>query len=516
MDSDDDSYPFDDDSSYESSLDQEEEWLADIQKINENDPLLAILAGDGASNVEIQNMNDEGWEELGRAISNNTHLEALRLNEGALNDQKIRCLFRGLTRSNSIQYVRFADDGLSVVGVQSMVPFLQHANNLKGLDLGDNNLQSEGFNVMFRALHDNPIECLRCNRCGIESIEIDSDHIPKHLTGLYLDGNNINTDGCRGLAKLLQGGDSTLTELYLYGNKIGDDGVEILVNALQNNTSLTDLDVRENDGISDQGGMMLLKLVNNISSVKATLQSNHTLTNLSVKLLLLDAVSEIQARIDVATLINRNQDNPEAAGREKVIQTQLRSANRAELCRLQGVHQSLHSEINPLHLPEVLSLVSQKLGHRELYVALKSSIAGVISIVNRKEYIKEQMAYHAAKLEELSAQLVATNAVEWGGSVRESHSNNLRRDWIALTILQTVARQDTVKEGRAFGRLNNKSLPQTLAVNENPVNMGQDIQSDSLSESPPLLLDVSFGTDPRPNSGRRAVRNGTCTPVRLL
>eukprot|EP00577_Skeletonema_sp_RCC1716_P030962 CAMPEP_0113436310 /NCGR_PEP_ID=MMETSP0013_2-20120614/36779_1 /TAXON_ID=2843 ORGANISM="Skeletonema costatum, Strain 1716" /NCGR_SAMPLE_ID=MMETSP0013_2 /ASSEMBLY_ACC=CAM_ASM_000158 /LENGTH=32 /DNA_ID=CAMNT_0000326819 /DNA_START=88 /DNA_END=183 /DNA_ORIENTATION=+ /assembly_acc=CAM_ASM_000158 len=32
MDSDDDSDPFGDDSSYESSLDQEQEWLADIQK----------------------------------------------------------------------------------------------------------------------------------------------------------------------------------------------------------------------------------------------------------------------------------------------------------------------------------------------------------------------------------------------------------------------------------------------------------------------------------------------------
>ena len=112
------------------------------------------------------------------------------------------------------------------------------------------------------------------------------------------------------------------------------------------------------------------------------------------------------------TQINRNQDNTEAAGREKVIQTQLHSANRAELCRLQDVHQSLHSEINPLHLPEVLALVGKHHGQGELYDTLKSSIAGVISIVNRKKFIKDQMAYYAAKLEELSAQLAAIEATE--------------------------------------------------------------------------------------------------------
>ena len=293
-----------------------------------------------------------------------------------------------------------------------MVPFLQHANNLIDLNLDDNNLESEGFNVLFRALRNSPIKRLTCCSCSIASIEIDSDHIPKYLTGLYLDGNNINTDGCRGLAKLLQGGDATLRELFLYGNKIDDEGVEILVDVLQNNKSLTALDVRQNNDITYDGESMLLKLVNNTSSIKATLHSNHTLEHVCVKLLLLDEVSEIQTHIKMATQINRNQDNPEAAGREKVIQTQLHSANRAELCRLQDVHPSLHSEINPLHLPEVLALVGKHHGQGELYDTLKSSIAGVISIVNRKKIIKDQMAYYAAKLEELSAQLAAIEATE--------------------------------------------------------------------------------------------------------
>jgi len=156
----------------------------------------------------------------------------------------------------------------------------------------------------------------------------------------------------------LQGGDSTLKRLYLRSNnKIDDDGVAILVDALQKNTSLQILDLMSNEGIFAEGRKLCLKLVNDVSSITATLHSNHTLTSLDV------ADDEIQRHINKATKISRNNvnswnnvSNPEAAGREKVIKTQLHSEIRAALCRLQGVDHSVYSEIDPLHLPEVLSL----------------------------------------------------------------------------------------------------------------------------------------------------------------
>ena len=87
-----------------------------------------------------------------------------------------------------------------------MVPFFQRAMSLMYLDIDRNNVRSEGFNMLLRALRESPIEGLRCCGCGIESIEIDRELIPKHLKRLSLDGNNINADGCRELAKLLRGG----------------------------------------------------------------------------------------------------------------------------------------------------------------------------------------------------------------------------------------------------------------------------------------------------------------------
>ena len=247
--------------------------------------------------------------------------------------------------------------------------------------------------------------------------------------------NGITADGCRGLAKLLQGGDATLRDLYLTDNEIDDAGVEILVSALHSNTSLKFLDLRGNNGISNRGQMMLLKLVNDVSSIEATLQSNHTLANiLSVPSTIDD---QIQGHIQMATMVNlRNIRNPEAAGKAKVLEFQLHSGRRAVLSEVQGFIQSIYSEINPLHLPEVLALVSQHHGQGELYTALKSSIAGVISTVNREQCLKQQRGYHnaiiaehMAKVEAIDAELAAIEAEK--GRVlyvgNEHRSNKKRR-----------------------------------------------------------------------------------------
>jgi hypothetical protein len=63
----------------------------------------------------------------------------------------------------------------------------------------------------------------------------------------------------------------------------------------------------------------------------------------------------------------------------------------------------LHSEINPLHQPEVLSLIGRRHGWGELFVALKATIIGLLSMVNMKQCIKQKRAYHEAKIAECAA-----------------------------------------------------------------------------------------------------------------
>jgi hypothetical protein len=390
-------------------------------RIKHNDPNQTSIKLYGRER-HFQNMTYEDWEDFGQDLSNNTHVKDLlffgsfRSTQGILNEQKMSSLFRGLTGSNSIQEVSLVDNQFGVEVVRSMVPFLQNASNLKLLNVSRNNFGSEGFALLWRTLCDSPIESLRCARCGIESLEIDGDHIPKNLKELWLSNNNINTDGCRELANLLQGGESTLKVLWLGGNRIDDNGVTILESALQRNTSLEKLSLR-NEMISDEGKMLLLKLVNDISSIKATLQSNHTLQEIRVGD---EDTEEIQQEINEATLINEETfGDPEDAGRTKVIHMHLHSVRRAELAALQGVNRSLYSEINPLHLPEVLSLVDTYHGQKELFVALKSSVAGLISTVNRKQFLLQKRSYHEAKLNAINAEIAEieeaeSNVVDFG------------------------------------------------------------------------------------------------------
>ena len=115
----------------------------------------------------------------------------------------------------------------------------------------------------------------------------------------------------------------------------------------------------------------------------------------------------IERRVSPSSLFDSNV-RMNVVGVMKIF-SQLNSIIRAELAGLQGVSQSLYSEIDPLHLPEVLALVCRYHGQGELYVALKSSIAvaGVISTVNRKQCLQQQRAHHEAVIAERSATTIS-------------------------------------------------------------------------------------------------------------
>ena len=262
---------------------------------------------------------------------------------------------------------------------------------------------------MFRALRDSPIRVLDFSSCGIESIEIDTNHIPRNLEHITLSCNKVGVNGCRELAKLLQGGVSALKCLDLSDNAIWDDGVAILVDALRDNTMLESLHLLINEGMSLKSSKLVLKLLNNINSVESTLQSNHTLKHVVLNVSISNNL--IWNEIKMALEINR-MSKPNMAGREKLIKTQLHSTTREKLANFQGVDRSLFSQIEPLHLPELISLVGNRHGLKELYVSLKASIADVISTVNREQCIKQQLAYYKAKTEELIAELAVIEAAK--------------------------------------------------------------------------------------------------------
>ena len=100
---------------------------------------------------------------------------------------------------------------------------------------------------------------------------------------------------------------------------------------------------------------------------------------------------------------------------------------RYELAKLQGVTRSVYSEINPLHIPEVLSLIGNHHDVEDLYIALKSSIAALISTVNVKEFLHQQRAYYRAKLDEIEDKIAAMEAADGLAEKRRDSSSGNKR-----------------------------------------------------------------------------------------
>ena len=170
-----------------------------------------------------------------------------------------------------------------------------------------------------------------------------------------------------------------MTHLSLCNNRIGNEGVAALAEALKNDTWLQTLAIHSNELITDESKVLLLKLVIDVSSIKATLQSNYTLRRVEVAepRLAFQERDEYHDLIREATDINEEfpyPGNREAVGREKVIRLQLDSYWREQLADLQGVRRSVYSEIDPLYLPEVLSLIGRRNGKTELFKAVSSTI----------------------------------------------------------------------------------------------------------------------------------------------
>ena len=75
---------------------------------------------------------------------------------------------------------------------------------------------------------------------------------------------------------------------------------------------------------------------------------------------------------------------------------------RAQLAAVQEVSHSLYSGIDSLYMPEVLALMNRYSyrGGKELFPALKSTMSGLLSRVDMKLCIQEQMARHETRIEQ--------------------------------------------------------------------------------------------------------------------
>ncbi|KAL7542131.1 hypothetical protein ACHAXR_011546 [Thalassiosira sp. AJA248-18] len=362
-------------------------------------------------------------------------------------------IHRGLGTGGAVVDLDLSNSKFGVHGIQNMAPFLETLQHLESLNLASNtNIDTECFRILIKALHTGgSITRLRLYSCSIDAITVLEDYTISSLTALDLDGNNIKNisslenythlgelclegnpigrDGCMVVAKLLK--ESPLYELDLGSTNMGDDEAEILATSLKDNTDLETLNLTENN-FTKRGYSAFLKLLNNVSSIERTYNSNHTLSDLNLSDSTDPTIRQIKNHIDSATNINSNGPRV-SVGWTKVIEGQLQSETRKDLSRLQGIHysyNSLFSQIEPILLPNVLALTGAKHGQSELYRMLIATVPDLASIINRKAVLKqniavrsERMATLAAEIDELNKELSSLESAEANQQRSSSFAN---------------------------------------------------------------------------------------------
>jgi len=351
-----------------------------INIIRNNDPNYTEFILDSRN---ADQFTDQAWTLLGRYIANNTHLKKINLGN-CLDDEQVELLFGGLTKSVSLERLELNDNDFGIVGVRSMIPFLQNSPNLSIIFCGNSIFDTECFEVLVSALNGKSIKELYFYGCNITDVSaLETCNLP-NLQTLDLDRNKIGRAGCITISNLLQKEGSTLTRLYLNLTGMGDEEAEFLANSLKHNTKLKELHL-QGRGIGLNGYTAFLKLLVDMSSTKSIYTSNHTLERCELSEYEDDhPYDEVQTLINTACEVNKNIPTSHAAGRAKVIKYQLNSINRKNLCRLQDVEYcsilslqvlsliSYLADIDPILLPDILILIGREHGNNELINALLS------------------------------------------------------------------------------------------------------------------------------------------------
>ena len=155
------------------------------------------------------------------------------------------------------------------------------------------------------------------------------------------------------------------------------------------------------NNITERGKDAFLKLLVDVSSIKNTDNSNHTLTTLTID-------DKLHSHLESALHINKTSKNSEAAGRAKVIKYQLNSQRRKKLCFMQGVEYSsianLFVDVEPLLLPRILALIGRERGQSDFYTALIPMVPGLMSYIDRRALIDDAIAESSRYVAALEAE----------------------------------------------------------------------------------------------------------------
>ena len=246
--------------------------------------------------------NERAWNRLGCILGESIHVKELTIQNCSILD--VLALGNGLRHNKCIhimQLLRINLQGEDRIKMSGLSQFLSNNPSLKEISILYCNLGPAGIDILSNALINlsrDTLEFLSLSGNGFGDIDLSSLTVAlvqcKQLRSLFLSSNGLGQKACASLVRLLEHQESNLQCLYLKNNSIDNNCAAMLSDALSTrrdehgrvlskNTALQSIHLYDNNMITKEGWMAMLKLICNTSSIEHVENSNHFLYSLGTE-----------------------------------------------------------------------------------------------------------------------------------------------------------------------------------------------------------------------------------------
>jgi NLR family CARD domain-containing protein 3 len=217
---------------------------------------------------------DDSAQHISNMLERNRYVRELYLGENNLGDTGVAFLSSGIIKSSKLSSLCHLDvrsNYITSTGALSIQGLIVNSQNLKSLNISDNDLGNIGVTALTRGLQ-------QSSTC--------------HLCRLDVNSNNITSVGAISVAAMLRVNKS-LEELNLSFNNIGDEGAMTIATALQINTTLRCLSLRRN-GIGNIGAQSIAKTLPHMTALKELILSKNDFDHIGASALLCGLRSNVE------------------------------------------------------------------------------------------------------------------------------------------------------------------------------------------------------------------------------
>ena len=210
-------------------------------------------------NLSKNNIGDEGAELLINSLKNSLSLVSLDISSNSISHKGGNILFTNFVHQQSIVNLDISSheginrNRLTAKGIKNIKIFLEKNLFVEKLNIGNNSLRNEGFDLICKGLNNN----LTLRELGIGN-------------------NDINEEGLKKCLKYIN--ITKIISLDLSGNKIKDEGLIFFSNHLRHFPELRILNI-SNCNIEYNGFKELLKILQSVRRIESLDISNNKLNN---------------------------------------------------------------------------------------------------------------------------------------------------------------------------------------------------------------------------------------------